>query len=65
MHNWSVNINQLKKNPDALARFVLEQRINYGLNGHKISLAELKKYWHLLRLDPLKKSYLEKIVWPS
>lgn len=63
MYNWSTNITRLKKNPDQYNIFVLEQRINFGLNNKKLSLSHLKKYWSKLNIDPDKKLYLKKIVW--
>jgi len=63
MHNWSVDTTRLKKNPSLYERFVLEQRINFGLNGHKLSLASLKKHWDKLVIDKNKRAYLKKIVW--
>lgn len=65
MYNWNVNIARLKKNPDKYAKFVLEQRINFGLNGQKLSKKGLRKYWNQLDIDPAKKNYLQKIVWPQ
>lgn len=65
MYNWSVDTTRLKKDSNKYVRFVLEQSINFGLNGRKLSLTLLKKHWHLLDLDPIKKSYLQKIVWPQ
>ncbi len=63
MYNWSVDTFRLKKDPDAYRRFVLEQRINFGLNGTKLSLVDLKRYWNVLDIDPHKRAFLKKIVW--
>lgn len=63
MYNWNVDTNRLKKDPRAYDKFVLEQRINFGLNSSKISLKKLKKYWSEISIDPVKKRYLAKIVW--
>ncbi len=65
MYNWSTDTTRLKQHPDLYERFVLEQRINFGLNGHKLSLAALKKHWSKLNIDPSKKAYLAKILWPK
>jgi len=65
MHNWNTNITRLKKNPKEYEKFVLEQRINFGLNNHKLSLKLLKKHWNNLVIDPAKKAYLDKIVWQA
>lgn len=63
MYNWSTDTTRLKRNTSAYDKFVLEQKINFGLNNQKISLKKLKKYWSELSIDPAKKQYLEKIVW--
>ncbi len=59
MYNWSVDEERFKKeNPEKYTIWKLEQLINYGLNGQKLKLAELKKYFHKLNIDPQKKKYL-------
>lgn len=63
MYNWSTNTKKLTKNKDKFAIYSLEQAINFGLNGTKLSLTELKKYWKHLSIDSEKKSYLSKLVW--
>lgn len=63
MYNWNTNTTRLKKDTDKYNIFTLEQKINFGLNNTKLSLKNLKKYWHQLAIDPAKKKYLEKIVW--
>lgn len=49
MNNWSVDTARLKKNPDKYDKFILEQMINFGLGGKKLSLKALKKYWEVFR----------------
>lgn len=65
MHNWSIDTTRLKQNPDLYERFILEQRINFGLDGQKLSLKALKKHWDQLVIDESKKNYLETIIWPQ
>ncbi len=65
MYNWNTDTTRLKKNPDEYHKFVLEQRINFGLNGEKLSRKMLQKYWDQLNIDLSKKSYLQKILWPQ
>jgi len=65
MYNWSVNTTRLKKNSEKYEVFILEQRINYGLNNQKLSLSLLRKHWDKLDIDPNKKTFLKKIVWPQ
>ncbi len=63
MYNWSIDTTRLKKDSDQYNIFVLEQRINFGLNNQKLSLSHLRKYWDKLDINLSKKSYLKKIVW--
>lgn len=63
MYNWNTDTTRLKNNPTENEKFVLEQKINFGLNNTKLSLEKLKKHWDQLVIDPAKKKYLEKIVW--
>ena len=63
MYNWSVDTTRLKKNHEKYEQFLLEQQINFGLNGQKLSLKILKKYWNSLNIDPQKQIFLKKIVW--
>ena len=63
MYNWNTNTTRLKKDPAKHDIFVLEQKINFGLNNTKLSLKKLKKYWNELNIDPAKRNFLKKIVW--
>ena len=63
MYNWSVDLKQLKKDKQAYAIWRLEQMVNFGLNNEKIKASELKKYWPHLRLDPVKREYLNSLLW--
>lgn len=65
MHNWSVDTTELKKDKKRYAIWRLEQMVNFGLDGEKISSGEIKKYWKILNLDPSKKKYLRMILWPK
>ncbi len=62
MKNWSTDTTELKKDPEKFSIWKLEQLINFGLDGEKIDKIELKKYWNLLNLDPLKKKFLSLFV---
>lgn len=63
MYNWSINTKQLKKDKEKYAVWRLEQAVNFGLAGKKLSRKDLKKYWPKLKLDPAKKEYLRLILW--
>lgn len=58
MYNWSTDIKKLSKYPKKYAIWKLEQLINFGLNGQKLNLKELKKYFPILNIDPQKRKYL-------
>ena len=60
MYNWSTGTTRLKKNTDQFNIFSLEQTINFGLNGTKISRKSLVKYWDVIKIDVDKKKYLSK-----
>lgn len=59
MKNWSTDVSKLKQDPEKYAIWKLEQMVNFGLDGEKLSTALLKKYWSKLVLDPDKKKSLE------
>lgn len=63
MYNWSTDTTRLSKNKAKSDIYFLEQAINFGLNGNKLSLKSLVKYWDILKIDPDKKNYLSKIIW--
>lgn len=59
MYNWSTDTKTLKRNPEKFAIWKLEQSINFGLNGKKVRLSQIKKYWDMLHLDPKRKRVLK------
>lgn len=63
MHNWSVDLESIRKDPKKFAAWRLEQLVNFGTDGEKISASELKCYWDELRLDPRKKRFLGLLLW--
>ena len=59
MYNWSVDEKAFKEaDPEGYEKWRLEQMINFGLNGEKISEIELRKHWDELHLDPSRRKYL-------
>ncbi len=58
MKNWSTDTRELSKNTDKFTKWRLEQQINFGLDGERLILADLKKFWNLLDIDPYKKRFL-------
>lgn len=66
MYNWNVDISKLKENPEKHAIWKLEQSINFGLNGEKLKIDLLKKYWSkLTTIDSQRKRLLEMWLWPK
>lgn len=65
MYNWNTDTTQLKKSPEKYAIWRLEQLINYGLDGEKLSTKNLKKYWDTINIDPKKREALAFLLWPK
>ena len=64
MYNWSVDEKKFKKeNPEGYKIWKLEQMINFGLAGEKISENLVRKYWKKLFLDPESKKFLKFLLW--
>lgn len=63
MFNWSSDLSKVNKKSRDYKIWKLEQLINYGLNGEKLSEKEVKKYWNYLNLDPGKKRALRYLIW--
>lgn len=65
MYNWSIDEKKFKKaDPEGYEIWRLEQMINWGLGGEKLKKLYLHRYWDRLFLDPIKKKYLEFLLWP-
>ena len=52
----------MAKDSEEYAIWHLEQTINFGLNGEKLSETELRKYWTRLSLDPHRRAFLELLL---
>ena len=65
MYNWSVDEKMLKRDKEKYAIWRIEQMVNFGLDGERLDSKKLKKYWKKLYLDPVKKRYLEFLLWPA
>lgn len=62
MNVWDYDEEELKKTEKGRI-LLLERKINYGPKDEKISLEEVKKYWQELDLFPLRKRFLEYLIW--
>lgn len=59
---WDYDIKDLKKSKRGKI-LILERLINYGPDGKKIKLSDVKKYWDKLELFQLQKRLLELLIW--
>ena len=62
MKNWSTNTKKLEETPEKFSIWKLEQLINFGLDGAKINLDDLKTHWEKIRIDPMKRKFLAMFV---
>jgi len=68
MYNWSVDEKKFKKeDPESYRIWKLEQMINYGEPGEKISENLIRKHWRKIkdRIDPAYRGFLEFLLWPK
>lgn len=63
MKNWSNTIEKFDQKSEEYQIWRLEQLINFGLDGEKISKKQLKKYFYRLNIDPYKKRFLAYLLW--
>jgi hypothetical protein len=62
MYNWSTDEKNLRDNTEKYAIWKLEQVVNFGLNGERISQVALRKYWERLSIDPSRKRFLQVLL---
>ena len=65
MYNWNTNTSRLKADPFAYEKWRLEQVINFGLGGEKISRKLIKKHFSSLDIDQKKKDFFKMLLWPE
>ncbi len=63
MYNWNVDITKNNKKSEQFILWRFNQLINFGLNGERLNLKLVKKYWYKLRLDPKRKKFLHLLIW--
>ena len=56
--HWSVNTEELEKNPEGFAIWRLEEWVNWGIGEKKAKRADLIKYWDRLDIDEWKRKAL-------
>ena len=65
MHNWDYDLTDVDQNDPKFIRWKLERLINYGLGDEKLDRKLVKKYWPELKIEPIKKNYLQQLLWPK
>ena len=66
MYNWSVDEKEFKKaDPKGYRIWRLEQMINFGTAGEKISERLVRKYWKKIFMDEPTRKYLKFLLWPK
>ncbi|MEK7100186.1 MAG: hypothetical protein AAB872_00040 [Patescibacteria group bacterium] len=66
MVNWSTDEKKFKKsNPKEYKLWRIIQLINYGLDGEKLILSEVKNSWEYIKnkIDEPSKNYLQYLIW--
>lgn len=66
MINWSTDEKKFKKeNPKEYKLWRITQLINYGLDGEKLILSEVKNSWNYIKnkIDESSKNYLQFLIW--
>ena len=58
MYNWSTDDKKLAKGSDEYIIWGLEQMVNFGLDGSKLNLSDLRKYWDKIQVDPVRRKLL-------
>ena len=62
---WDYDIKELKKTESGRIK-ILERMINFGVylkDKQKISLKEVKKYWHRLKIEPGRRNFFKFLLW--
>jgi len=62
MRNWSTDTRVLARDKASYHKWRLEQLINFGLDGEKLSAQQLKGLLLKLDIDPNRRAYLELLL---
>ena len=62
MKNWSTDTKVLERDQAAYEKWRLEQLINFGLDGEKLSAKRLKELLPKLNIDKSRRAYLELLL---
>lgn len=63
MYNWNTDTSKWDKRSRSYKVWSLNQLINFGLNGQKLDLKLVKKFWRQISTDPSTKKFLKLITW--
>ena len=63
--HWSIDTSELAKYLEQFAIWKIEQKVNWGIGEERLKIAELKKYWDKIDIDPYKRRALELAVFPK
>jgi hypothetical protein len=63
MFNWNTDTSAWDKKSDSYKVWRLEQLINFGLNGEKLDIKDVKKYWNKIETDSTTRKFLKLIIW--
>lgn len=63
MKNWNTNTSSMNEEDKVV--WSLAQKINYGLDGEKLSVSKVKKYWSKLvpNLIPARERMYKWLIW--
>lgn len=67
IYNWSTDEEAFRKaDPKGYEIWHLQQMINYGKEGIKISESAVRKNWEKIRdgIDPSYRAYINFLLWP-
>ncbi|PIU03548.1 hypothetical protein COT44_02885 [Candidatus Shapirobacteria bacterium CG08_land_8_20_14_0_20_39_18] len=59
---WDFDEKELRKTEKGRI-FILERMLNYGPDGEKIKLSEVKRYWDQLHLNSLARRLMTLLIW--
>ncbi|OGG28925.1 hypothetical protein A2973_01315 [Candidatus Gottesmanbacteria bacterium RIFCSPLOWO2_01_FULL_49_10] len=62
MYNWNTPTKHITRSKQSTI-WKLNQHINFGLNGKKLNLRLIRKYWNDLAIDPKRKQLLRYLLW--
>ena len=66
MKNRTVEEDRFRReDPEGYEVWRLEQMINFGLDGEKLDVELVKKYWERLSIDEAARRYLAFLLWPE